>query len=350
MLAMDSQSRVGDLRNEIHAVFRRKNFRNISDDEYDALKPPLQFASLFLTTPDLAGFPHAIPVGAYKHVPHPDNRVLDEWSYQEKSSKLSSRDMAMYSLALTTFADMVAFVADDTEDAESGSCCRDRESSSHNTHLQRGSTVYFSRQDIEVHLQLRDTTDPDDFNRKWFAFLTAKILLHELMHAMSYARLGSFADIPFGSNKVVETGYEWESHIFGGTIFRSSLRPSGLGEDESLMIADWPSASITRYYQHVGYTIDVREEPPPIEIWWWLMPTMPEWFKRLFTTNFWEKTVPDLGAAALKPPRVRGYSVMIVEDGTPTLFIPNCEDAAFYGCSIPAGYIEDEEGEVVVVE
>ena len=91
---MASQTRVGDLRNEIHAIFRRQNFKNISDFEYDALRPSLQFASLFLTTPELAGFPHAILVAPYKHVPHPDNEELDEWAFQEKGSKLSTRDMA----------------------------------------------------------------------------------------------------------------------------------------------------------------------------------------------------------------------------------------------------------------
>jgi hypothetical protein len=67
MPAMDSQPRVGDLRNEIYAVFRRQNFKNISDLEYDALRPSLQFASHFLTTPELAGFPHAILLAPYKH-------------------------------------------------------------------------------------------------------------------------------------------------------------------------------------------------------------------------------------------------------------------------------------------
>jgi len=122
----NSQPRVGDLCNEIHPIFRRQNFKNVSDFEYDALKPSLQFASLLLTTPELAGFPHAILVAPYKHVPHPDDESLDEWSFQEKGSKLSARDMAMYNLALTTLADMVVFVASSkTADRTENLCLHD---------------------------------------------------------------------------------------------------------------------------------------------------------------------------------------------------------------------------------
>lgn len=155
---MAPQTRVGDLRNEIHTIFRRHNFRNISDFEYDALRPSLQFASLLLTTPELAGFPHAILVAPYKHVPHPDNEELDEWAFQEKASKLSTRDMAMYNLALSTLADMVVFIASSkthskTEDLtlHSGECGREHSICGQNTHLYHGSTILFSREEIDAH-------------------------------------------------------------------------------------------------------------------------------------------------------------------------------------------------------
>jgi hypothetical protein len=354
---MAPQTRVGDLRNEIHAVFRRKNFKNISDFEYDALRPSLQFASLFLTTPELAGFPHAVLVAPYKHVPHPENEELDEWAFQEKGSQLTKRDLAMYNLALTTLADMVVFVASSkthskTEDLtiHSGECGRERHICAQNSHLYHGSTILFSREEIDAH------TDPGDCYRlyqgdlgiKWRTFISAKILLHELMHAMAYARLGCFKDIPFGSNKVVETGYEWENYVFGGVVCSSNMRWSSLDDDASLMITDWPAASITRGYQHSGWPIEVREEPPTIEIWWWLLPVMNDWFDKLFTTEFWEKIVPEQGVSALRAPRKRGYRVKVAEDGTPTLFEWDSNDAASYGCTIPPGYEEDYDGEVVI--
>ena len=353
---MASQTRVGDLRNEIHAIFRRQNFKNISDFEYDALRPSLQFASLFLTTPELAGFPHAILVAPYKHVPHPKNEELDEWAFQEKGSKLSTRDMAMYKLALTMLADMVVFIASSkthskTEDLtlHCGECGAERKTCWDNTHLWHGSTILFSRDEIEVHTNAEQCYPfyTGDFGTKWRTFMTAKILLHELMHAMAYARLGNFKNIPFGSNKAVETGYEWENYVFGGVICPSNLMWSSLDDDESLVIKDWPAASITRRYQHLGWPIEVLEEPPSIEVWWWLLPVMHDWFDKLFTTEFWEKTVPEQGVSALRAPRIRGYRVHVAEDGSYDLFEWDSNDAASYGCTIPAGYVEDYDGEVV---
>ena len=353
---MAPQTRVGDLRNKIHAVFRRQNFKNISDVEYDALIPSLQFASLLLTTPEVAGFPHAILVAPYKHVPHPDNEEVDEWAFQEKGTKLTTRDMAMYNLALTTFADMEVFVASsktrsETEDLtlHSGECGRERKICGQNTHLYHGSTILFSREEIDAHIDAEKCYPlyRGDFGIKWRTFMTAKILLHEVMHAMAYARLGNFKNIPFGSNKAVETGYEWENYVFGGVICSSNLRCSNLDGDESLMIADWPAASVTRRYQHLGWAIEVLEEPPSFEVWWWLLPVMHDWFDKLFTTEFWEKTVPKQGVSALRAPRKRGYRVHVSDDGSCDLFEWDYNDAASYGCTIPAGYEEDSDGEVV---
>jgi len=360
MPAIDPQTRVGDLCNEIHPIFRRQSFQNISDFEYEALKPALQFASLLLTTPELAGFPHAILVAPYKHVPHPDDEALDQWAFQEKGSKLSTRDMAMYNLALNTLADMVVFVASsktaDKTDGKAedlhihyGETRAKRLISSQNTHLWHCSTIRFSREDVDAHTQ-SDFCNlyQSDHGIKRRTFETAKILLHELMHAMSHARLGWLDSIPLGSNKAVETGYEWENHVFGGVICNSNLAQSELRNDVSLMIGDWPAPSITRTYQRLGYPIDVLEEPSSIEMRWWILLVESEWFDKLSTTEFWEKTVPELGMNALRAPRRRGYRVKIAEDGSPTFFDSNSEDASLYGCTIPAEYVEDFDGEIVL--
>lgn len=74
---------------------------------------------------------------------------------------------------------------------------------------------------------------------------------------------------------------------------------------------------------------------------------MHDWFDKLFTTEFWEKTVPEQGASALRAPRIRGYRVQVAEDGNYDLFEWDSNDAASYGCTIPAGYVEDYDGEVV---
>ena len=265
--------------------------------------------------------------------------------------------MAMYNLALNTLADMVVFVASSktyskTEDLtlHSGECGAERKTCWENTHLWHGSTILFSREEIEVHTDAERCLPlyTGDLGTKWRTFMTAKILLHELMHAMAYARLGNFKDIPFGSNKVVETGYEWENYVFGGVVCPSNLKWSGFDNDDGLMIKDWPAASITRRYQHSGWPIEVKKELPSIEVWWWLLPVMQNWFDKLFTTEFWEKIVPEQGVSALRAPRKKGYRVQVAEDGSTALFEWYSRDAASYGCTIPAGYEEDYDGEVVL--
>jgi len=288
-------------------------------------------------------------------VPHPDNEDLDEWAFQEKESGLSTRDMAIYNLALTTLVDMVVFVADSKTAGSAkdlhihcGETCAERKTPSQNTHLWHGSTIRISREEIESHTRECYREYRGDLGVKWHVFETARILLHELMHAMAYARLGWLSNILFGSNKAVETGCEWENCVFGGVICRSDIRWSGLDDDASLMIRDWPAASATRVYQKLGYPIDVLEEPSSIKMRWWLLPVLHEWFDRLFTTEFWEKTVPEHGVGALRVPRIRGYRVKFAEDGSITFFDSGSEDASSYGNTIPAGYMEDYDGEEVL--
>jgi hypothetical protein len=73
-----------------------------------------------------------------------------------------------------------------------------------------------------------------------------------------------------------------------------------------------------------------------------------DWFESLFTTEFWEVTVPEQGVSALKAPRINGYRVKVAQDGSVTFFDSSSEDAASYGRTIPVGYEEDYDGEVVL--
>ena len=117
---------------------------------------------------------------------------------------------------------------------------------------------------------------------------------------------------------------------------------------QAFMIRDWPAASTTRVYQKLGYPIDVLEEPSSIEMRWWLLPVLHEWFDRLFTTEFREKTASEHGLGAFRVPRIRGYRVKVAEDGSITFFDSGSEDASSYGNTIPARYMEDYDGEEVL--
>jgi hypothetical protein len=352
MPAMATKARVGDLDNPIHTIFRKTNFRNLSDDEYNALKPALRLATRLLTTKELAGFPHALlvaPYGFYQGESH------QEWWFKENLPTLSTQDMADYETALSALADMVVFQMVDSEPEGCGYCRWDPDSTPpQGTHLQSCSKIDLSRVDVSWAVSNRDTCS--ELANQKHSLTMAKILCHELMHAMASARLGELYptpfDMPFGWQTVVETGYEWEQYVFGGLL--AVKRPEGTPDTTSddfeavdLLLVSWPAASVTRNYVHKNYPIYITQEPPSIEVHWLVDPTqLHTWIPLLFSTHFWEHVVPQQGADVVKPPKQRGirYEVdaigKVTEPADPFLLPVN---------TIPAGYEEDAvDGEVVV--
>jgi hypothetical protein len=78
------------------------------------------------------------------------------------------------------------------------------------------------------------------------------------------ARLGQLYPVPFnmpfGWQTVIETGYEWEQHVFGGLI--TTTRPEYISEQTpndyetvDIRIVAWPYASLTCHYVIEDYPI-----------------------------------------------------------------------------------------------
>jgi hypothetical protein len=343
---------VGDLSNPIHAIFRRSNFHNISDDEYDAFAPAFRLTTRLLTTKELAGFPHAILVATYGHWQGPTH---EEWYFDEKLPTLSTQDMADYEAALSSLADMVSFKMIDTEPQGCGHCKPDWNSTApQGTHLQTCSEIELSREDVAWAVSNRDTAS--DLAIQKHSLTMARILCHELMHAMASARLGNLYtvpfDMPFMWQTVVETGYEWEQYVFGGLLlvkrppFTPYTTPDNF-ENVDLRLVAWPTAYITRQYVANGFPIYIAKEPKSIEVHWLIDPTMfHTWIPSLFTTHFWEHVVPQQGASAVKPPKQRGIRHQIDAVGKAT----EVDDPlALPANTIPYGYEEDPvDGEVVI--
>jgi hypothetical protein len=352
MPAMGSRARVGDLTNPIHAIFRRTNFQNISDDEYSALAPALRLATRLLTTKEIAVFPHALLVAPYGYWKCPNGR--EEWWF-EGLPTLTQQDMAEYETALSFFADMVVFKPVSTEPEGCGICERDWNSTPpQGTHLQVNSIITFSSADVSWAVRNRDTGS--ELANMKASLMTARILCHELMHAMAYARLGNLTvspfEMPFGHQTVVETGYEWEHHVLGGLLV--CKRPDNIGdtvprdyEAVDLRHVSWPSAYITRLYEDQQYPLFVWAEPPSIEVHWLIDPTAYQtWIPSLFSTDFWENVVPQQGADAVRAPKLRGIRHEVDAKGKSTEPV---DPLALPADTIPAGYEEDPvDGEVVV--
>lgn len=352
MPAMVKKARVGDLSNPIHAIFRKANFRNVSDDECEALEPALRLATRLLTTKELAGFPHALLVAPYGHWQGPSH---EDWWFQERLPALTTQDMVEYETALSALADMVIFQMVDTESRGCG-CCKDNDKSTppQGTHLLSCSEIELSREDVAWAVNNRDTAS--ELANQKHSITLAQIMCHELMHAMASARLGGDYPVPFnmpfGWQTVVETGYEWEQYVFGGLLvtWRSdhiSMQTPHDFEALDLRIAAWPLASVTRHYIAKDYPVTVWVEPPPIEVHWLIDPTQNHgWIPSLFSTHFWEHVVPEQGAGAVKPPKQRGIRHQVDSVGKTAEV---ADPLALPADTIPDGYEEDPvDGEVLL--
>lgn len=352
MPAMVTNLRVGDLANPIHAIFRRSNFGNVSNDEYDAMATTLRLATRLLTTKEIAGFPHAILVARYGHWRGPGYH--EEWWFQEKLPKLTDQDMAEYEAALSTFADMVTFTAVTSENAGCGYCNMNWHlRAPRASRLQAGSTIRFSRDDVTWTMDNRGTSS--ELASQKHSLITAKLLCHELMHAMVHARLGNLTnkpfDMPFGRQTVVETGYEWEDYVFGGLL--AGQRPDGTPntapqdfENLNILHSEWPNATVTRQYVANNYPIVIWQEPPSIQVHWLIDPAKSHsWIPSLFTTHFWENEVPTKGAGAVKAPKIRGFRYWVDAQGRAYKV---AKPLALPAYTIPAGYKEDAlNGEMI---
>ena len=131
---------------------------------------------------------------------------------------------------------------------------------------------------------------PSELLDLYFHFAVA--LVHELAHVAHFARFGTVY-IPFEDNGVSENGFDWENFVFGGLLY----------EHQPVLYA-WPNKQIKRDVSD-GIT-EVRETNSDV-IKYWGFPS--DFVLRFFQTEFWEKTVKQKGAEALKVPKDVEYTV-----------------------------------------
>ena len=131
---------------------------------------------------------------------------------------------------------------------------------------------------------------PSELLDLYFHFAIA--LVHELAHVAHFARFGTVY-IPFEDNGVSENGFDWENLVFGGLVY----------EHQPVLYA-WPNKQIKRDVSD-GIT-EVRETNSDVIKYWGFSN---DFVLRFFQTEFWEKTVQQKGAEALKVPKDVEYTV-----------------------------------------
>lgn len=343
---------LGNLNNPIHRIFTKSNFQNVNQDEYNALSPTLRLATRLITTREIAGFPHAILVA-------PLGFTNGKQFFFRKRPALTQQDMVIYNEALETLADMVKFQAVSHEPVGHGCCNPDvKAPPPQHSRLLTSSVIDISKDDILSAVETRANCSELASQKQSLMF--AKILCHELIHAMALARLGRAVCVPnivpFGNQTVVENGYEWEDYVFGGLIcgHRPKHLPNTVPDDfdaTDLRHIAWPSASITRTYVANKWPIMIVKEPSTSEVHWQIDPTTDPtksytWIPSLSSTRFWDHVVPNQGAIAVKAPKIRGIRHVVNGEGKAV----EINNPFILGAhTIPDGYRQDPNDGAVVL-
>ncbi|KAK5126598.1 hypothetical protein LTR85_009532 [Meristemomyces frigidus] len=304
-----------DLHNEVHPIFSRTNFPGA---DYDQLRPALKLASLFIDTDCLLDFWHAIFFGSIKEVLHGEGEDMWHLAYWRPRPKLSAKDVAMTRSRLRTLSHMVKFYRHKdlkgcggetvpsegflTHSARSPFYCGDYQG--------RFTHVYYLEALYEEICGLSGCGMKAQYES---CFSFAVLLVHEIAHVATDAASAT-GGMPFEDGRVVETGYEWSAHLFGGVPYVAY---------PNVLLKEWPSASIVRDYVASGWQIDGILDCSDIELRWHIPSS---YIEQLFSSYFWELTVSTQGSVALKVPKARGFRYKSDEKGESRLFNPQRED------------------------
>lgn len=302
----DSPS-LGDLSNPIHPIFGPDSFVDPTI-HYLPLENSLRLASRFLTMEQLLPFWYTLFYGPIETATtHPRS------SPTERLARLTEQQKNGVTRRLELLSHCVTFTSE-------------------RTHWSRGDTGYTERllmdapppfRGVQTNVSISrrvfrmversfSKPDLDNHSRLWLHFLLANLLLHELTHAAMYAahpRPPAYDPIQayfIPGARTTEEGMEWETYVFGGLLYEVPAflfwkhERTVLGS--KIVLREWPSPRLVAHYRKSIYPrpFPVRGDLPQLDRFWLVNPTFLE---SLFTTAFWEDTLPRVGAAALQPPR-----------------------------------------------
>lgn len=307
------------------------------------LKPALRLASRFLTTDCLLDFPFAIFYGEERRVYDKVNgRYSHDASFRPRAA-LSHANRAAVKQRWLDLANMVAFRVDVLLDGLCGFCESDPNRPGVAELAGPGSKITIAEADLQVLFsRINTTTAEDTLLAQWELAVS---LVHELMHAAMYAAWDEDSDLPFEYSTAAETGFEWEHFVFGGTIWKNEVY---LDPRRQRCVRPWPAATIIRRYQSNDTNVRVIGEVPTIEFRW--MPRL-GFFDDLFSSCFWEQTVPRQGAVALRAygHGEKGIRARVDGHGLSEVFRPDPSHDD-YKLGAPNGYEVEGSGRLVTVD
>lgn len=334
-------SSICNLENETHPLFRPTNFPGA---RYEALRPALQLASLLIDTDCLLDSWHALFFGKKETVYDDDsNHHVVFW---RRGTQLSAKDRAKTRIKLQTLSHMIRFFRDKSKAGKTVAGCMPIEGMSLNSIEDHGIFQHFAGRigySETIYQCLCDLFDrasrgEDDFcgwSIRKESYRLAITLVHELAHAAAYAEVGDDTQLVFEDSVIAENGFDWENFVFGG-IAKKELS-DGIGEID---LAPWPCFDIIERYRKKGAPgLWFPGTPEDVQAHFFVWP---EYVDQLFTAHFWDVTVAEVGADALKVPKHMGWRLTAKNNDLLAAFEPDVKDANFFD-AVPEGWYPDRQ-------
>ena len=283
---------------------------------YEVLRPGLELASRLLESPRSLEYLHALFLSPVHQLPHP-NQKSDSSDFHEpktyrsvfrEGEPLNELQIAQVHRKLLDMVLFVKFgVGKFPRDSVKGHCIpqytQKAESQSGPEHSQWcgvGSEIVLSSPFYESLQLLYDSIEPDSYAQMRERLLTealllAKLLCHELCHAIMLARFGH-SDIAFEQESFTEHGFQWEVAVLGGVVDHLN---------GNLWITEFPSPSLFESYIRNMCGMKLAAVPEQDVQVAWLAPI--DSIARLFNPSFWNAKIKAAGADAVLIPKVCGY-------------------------------------------
>lgn len=301
-LFFDSPS-FGDLSNSIHTIFQPQNFVDHTVHQ-STLVSSLRLASRFLTTEVLLPFWYPLLCGPIETTTNPPTAMsppataLSEYQKNEVVTKME------------LLASCVTFASERTRGRGDSGFTERLLSDAPPPFRGVKSHITISRRVFKSIEGSFSPTEQSNASRLWHQFLLVNLLLHELTHAAMYAahpRPPAHDPIQayfLPGARTTEEGMEWEASVFGGLLYEvpSFLFRDRRGGvfDSRIVLREWPSPRLVKNYRKSIYPrpFPIKGAMPQYDRVWLVSP---RYFEQLFTTAFWDETVPAVGASALRP-------------------------------------------------
>lgn len=307
---------LGDL-TTIHPIYRKSNFRDLSDADYTLIGPSLRLASAYLNEPNTLGFWWSLAFAERLRIPRmqrnwetreledaTERNNLERWTRISISQHVGIPQFEELNRLFISMVGCVCWEFSERGGPTYGSTVVVPERRPQTQGLARNfSSIALSPNFLtEIRTVTVRTTPEEQNSHLRQVFLLASTLLHELSHAVLLATSDPIEDAhdqpaePFVENdREAEVGYAWEMAMYGGPPYAIGYRADcSLG----LKACRWPGIKRSAIGDH-PYTRPSRRK---WEIDWALSMA---WVQLFFTKAFWGQ-IERYGPSCMRFPKTLG--------------------------------------------